>query len=309
MKDFFKERERLEEEAIDFLKSSLYAGHPEDCPRYVHFAISVYDKNHWPKEYQKGVQCFKALFQAGEESYRPALWNMVVNYYLPATKVCKGDFSKEEYAFIRSALNAVGDMARANVNRPLKTERLLLRAIERKDQSIFADNFIADGEFTLFTGMPSTKSNIKEFSLQLMRSIVFAIERRADRKLLGYIGLSLRETSATGLLEYYLFKDERRKGYCKEAVEALTEITLQGKLYLPVETVQLGVYRKKAIRLNAIRARISSLNIASQRTVESCGFVHEATVHQTMYKGTAGWTDEEIYYMTREMISHTTPIR
>ncbi len=301
MKNFDKAREAIDGEAIEYLRDGLYADRSDDCPCYVHFGISAYDRKFRPKEYQEGILCFKALFQAGGRS-RLALWNMILNYYSPKTKFCKGDFSKEEYTFITEALKAVWKPNEANVNPPIETERLVLQAIEGKDQKILADHFKSDGDFEFFTGQRSTNKNIREFTLSLRRSTYFAIMRKADRKLLGYIGLSIKKETSTGLLEYYIFKEERRKGYCKEAVEALTKITLCGKLYEPVETVQLGVYKKKVIHLNAIRARISSLNTASQKTVECCGFVHEATIHQTLYKGTAGWTDEEIYYLPYSMI-------
>lgn len=301
MKSFDQAREQLDEAAIDFLRNGLFAGRPDDCPYYVHFGISTYDKKCRTKEYQQGILCFKTLFQAGD-CYRLALWNMIVNYYPPKSKFCKEDFSKEEYTFIKAALKSVGEPSEANVNPPIETERLVLRAVEGKDQKILADHFKSEGDFELFTGQKPTYKNIREFTLSLRRSAYFAIERKADRKLLGYIGLSMKKEASTGLLEYYLFKEERRKGYCREAVGELTKITLRGKLYEPAATVQLGVYKKKVIRLNAIRARISSINIASQKTVESCGFVHEATIHKTLHKGAAGWTDEEIYYLTYSMI-------
>ena len=230
-----------------------------------------------------------------------ALWNMFV-YYATMTKFCRKDFSKEEYAFIKSAIKAITEPTEAYINPPIETERLVLRPIERLDQKILSDHFKSEGDFDFFTGAKPTNKNIQHFSTHLRRNAYFAIERRSDRTLLGYIGLGIMEESATGLLEYYIFKDERRKGYCKEAIEALTQIALRGKLYEPMETVQLGIYQKKVIHLNAIRARISSANIASQKTVERCGFVHEATIHQTTCRGTVGWTDEEIYYLTSEMI-------
>ncbi len=301
MKRIDRERDRIEEEAIAYLRSTLYDGRPDDCPKFLHFSITARDKRRWPKEYQKGISCFKALFATGEEGHRLALWNMLVNYCAPDATFCKRDFSDEEYTFLQTAMKADWAPIEANVNRPIVTERLLLRPIEREDQKILAEHFKNDGDFVLFTGSEPTNKNLREFTIPLRRYTYFAIERRADKKLLGYIGLSIKWESATGLIEYYLFKEERRKGYCKEAVGALTKVTLKGKLYMPVETVQFGVYGKKVIRLNAIRARISSDNTASQRTVESCGFVHEATIHQTLHKGSAGWTDEEIYYLTSEM--------
>ena len=303
MKDFYKAREALDEEAVEYLKGTLFADRPDDCPSFIHFGIAVYDKNHWPNEYQKGLSCFKTLFHAGEERFRIVLRNMIATYYLPNTQICREDFSKEEAAFIHAALKADREPTRVNVNRPIGTERLLLRAVGEKDLKIFADHFKQDGDFAFFTGLPATKRNIAGFTLRLRSYTNFAIERKSDHKLLGYIGLSLKEQSATGLLEYYVFQEERRKGYCGEAVTALTDITLRGKLYAPVETVQIGVFGRKAIRLNAIRARIASLNTASQRTVAHCGFIHEATIHQILQRG-ATWTDEEIYYLTRAMIEN-----
>lgn len=302
MKNFYKARERLEEEAIGFLKSGLYSEHPENCPQYVHFGISAVEKAKNSEHYQRDILHFKTLFNADEGRYRLTLWNMIVNYYSENLKVCKKDFSEEEYAFISAASEAVWMSYEANINKPINTERLILRAIEKRDRRILAEHFKNDGDFTFFTGSKPTNKNIREFTLHLRRNTYFAIERKSDGKLLGYIGLSVKKETSTGLLEYYLFKEDRKKGYCKEAVEVLTKITLRGKLYEPVETIQLGVFRKKAIHLNAIRARISSFNIASRKTVESCNFAHEATFHQTMNRGTAAWTDEEIYYLTSAMI-------
>ena len=284
------------------MKNGLFAEHPDDCPKYVHFALTARDKAQWPNDYEKGVRCFKALFQTGEERHRIALWNMVVNYYMPISKFCREDFSEEEYAFVKTASETCVESFKVNINPPMETERLVLRAVEGKDQKILAVHFKEDGDFAFFTGCKPTNKAIRQFTFCLQRSTFFAIERKSDRKLLGYIGLSIREESSTGLIEYYLFKEERRKGYCKEAVEVLTKRTLRGKLYEPVETVRLGVYRKRAIHMNAIRARISPLNTASQKTAVSCGFVHEATIHRVTNRGALGWTDQEIYYLTSEMI-------
>ena len=127
MKDFYRERDQIEKEAIEFLKEGLFADRPDDCPKYVHFAIAAHDKAQWQREYQKGVLCFKTLFHTEEERYRMALWNMVVNYYAPMSKFCRKDFSKEEYAFIKSAMKAITEPTEANINPPIETERLILR--------------------------------------------------------------------------------------------------------------------------------------------------------------------------------------
>lgn len=94
-----------------------------------------------------------------------------------------------------------------------------------------------------------------------------------------------------------LYKEYRKCGYCKEAVKALVNVTMAGKLYEPQATVRDYVYEKKVVKLNAIRARISTVNTASLNTVKSCGFIYEATIHKIIPKQSLGWTDEEIYYI------------
>ena len=64
------------------------------------------------------------------------------------------------------------------------------RAVGEKDLKIFADHFKQDGDFAFFTGLHATKRNIAGFTLRLRSYTNFAIERKSDHKLLGYIGLS-----------------------------------------------------------------------------------------------------------------------
>lgn len=68
------------------------------------------------------------------------------------------------------------------------------------------------------------------------------------------------------------------------------------------KTVQACIYKRKVLKLNAVRARISIVNTASINTVESCGLICEAAIHKTIFIKDIGWTDEKVYYITKEML-------
>lgn len=146
--------------------------------------------------------------------------------------------------------------------------------------------------------MPTNK-NIKQFAARRSPTL-FAIEGNSTHSLLGYVGLSIHTRSATGLIEYYIFKQYRKKGYCKEAVNALADKVKNNQLYGPVESIQEGVYSEEAIKINAIRARIAVINTASIKTVQSCGFIYEATINKTYFSAN-GWVDEVIYYLPKDL--------
>lgn len=297
-----KKQNQMKQDAVHFLLNKIYKGNDILCPSYISVMITARDKAECESNYKDDIRSFKALFHAGEEKYKIALWNSMIYSFDSTTKFCRKDFTKEEFAFIMSAIRAACTcIYEANVNDPIKTNRLILRAIERSDFKLFAYHYKHDGDFIRFTGLSPTNQAIKQFA-ERRAPAYFAIEEKTTHKVIGYVGLSLFEESATGLLEYYIFKEYRNQGYCKEAITKLVNMALNDKIYKPIGTVQEYVYKKRSIKFNAIRARISVTNTASVKTVESCGFICEATLHKTMHRVDSGWTDEKIYYITREQL-------
>ena len=100
----------------------------------------------------------------------------------------------------------------ANVNNPIVTQRLTLRAITPRDYKTFAYHYKYDGDFELFTGRKPSQKTIKEYAGR-RAPCFFAIEENQTHNLIGYIGLSLHPESMTGLLEYYIFKPFRKKRF------------------------------------------------------------------------------------------------
>lgn len=301
MKAIYKKRELIQEDAIAFLRNGLYTVNNGSCPDYLRVMITAQDKAQEQEIYEEDIAIFKELFNFGNANYKIALWNRLTLLYDESTKFCKEDFSRDEFAFIKAALKASSNqIEQANINEPIETDRLILRPIEKSDFKLFAQHYKHDGDFAMFTGHRPTSKMIKNYA-ERRSPALFTIEEKNTYTVIGYIGLSIKQQSATGLLEYYIFKEHRKQGYCKEVVKALVNVTMAGKLYEPQETVRDCVYKKKTIKLNAIRARIATVNTPSIKTVESCGFIYEATIHKTMHKEGIGWMDEDIYYITKEL--------
>ena len=289
-----KRRRKIEREAIAYLWKGGFYQDAEACPQSLSLSIGAKTKAAEPEEYQRDLLCFKALFHAGEKDYRDALWNMLASPYREKMRICKKDFSQDEFIFLSEALKAktMPHARMANVNRPIKTARLILRAVERKDFRAFTSHFQNDGDFALYTGYKPTKFMIKLFA-EKQAPFYFVIEEKTENRIIGCIGLNMQD-GETGSLEYYIFKDERRKGYCKEAIGALVKKALAGKLYLPVETIQCGFYRRRSASFTTIEAKIFFENAGSIKVIESCGFFHETSV-----RGANG-AMEEIYRISTE---------
>lgn len=301
-----KRKRQIEKDAVNFLLAEVYDGDENLCPSYLRVSITARNKKDDPSFYEENLKTFKALFHSDNDNYKIALWNGLVRdlrYCDEKLKFCREDFSKEEFAFIKAAIKAINNQNywEVNVNTAIETDRLVLRGIEKSDCNLFAYHYKHDGDFILFTGFNATSKLIKNYANRRCPTF-FTIEEKDSHKVIGYIGLSIMFASATGLIEYYIFKEYRNQGYCKEATKKLVDMTIRGKLYEPKRMVQECVYNKKSVKLNAIRARISVVNTASIKLVESCGFICEATIHKTVHNVGLGWTDEKIYYITSEQV-------
>lgn len=301
-----KRKEKIENDALEFLKKNLFIDNPDDCPFSVFLFITKKDKKIRLENYENDIKIFKALFNSGIEDYKVILWNKLV--IDKNSEFYKKDFSRDEFEFLKSVLSAYiiaskNNFYYPNVNEPMKTDRLILRAINKNDKKLFAYHFKSDGNFAIFSGRAPTTKNIKDMAYRELPTL-FTIEEQLTHKVIGYVGITIgfagitiHGTTSTGLIEYYIFKEFRKQGYCKEAIKYLVNKIFNQELYDPVETLRETIFEKKVIKVKTIRARISAINTASINTIKSCGFIHEATIHNTMYLEGIGWTDEEIYYL------------
>ncbi|MBN1211625.1 MAG: GNAT family N-acetyltransferase [candidate division Zixibacteria bacterium] len=156
----------------------------------------------------------------------------------------------------------------------LKTERLNLRPFKLDDAPVVA---ILAGEREIAfntlhiphpyeVGMAENWIGTHRELYQKGEQLVFAIERKSDRKLLGAVGLALNQKNSRAELGYWVGKPYWGQGYCTEAVE---------------EVLRYGF---EELELNRIHASHFSRNVASAKVMEKIGMKYEGCLRNHVYK-------------------------
>jgi ribosomal-protein-alanine N-acetyltransferase len=167
----------------------------------------------------------------------------------------------------------------------LKTERLLLRKLERTDANEMF--FLRSNENVLrYIGREPTKTitGAEEFINKINKavdeneSILWGITFLNDPSvILGTICIwNFKKEHYRGEIGYILHPDHWRKGIMKEAINAVVD------------------YGFTVLGLHSIEALLDPENIASSSVLESTGFIKEGHLKESMYfKGV--FRDEAIY--------------
>ena len=168
----------------------------------------------------------------------------------------------------------------------LETERLILRKPHVGDVQDYLE--YANSEFVQqYNAMSVVTCEAAEAEFANAkddRSIV-AMELKSNHKMIGLIYTqedSLRYKVGSKEISYHLREDESRKGYMKEALHAL-----------------IGHYFE-AEHLSCITARCFLPNVASQRLLESLGFVKEGVLRKCVKGYQDVVFDDCLYSLTRE---------
>ena len=288
-----------EQKAVEYLKSTVFADNPDSafglCLR-----LDECRRTTNPEFYEYNLKMFKALFASEDPDIRIALWNAIVDYNFDGFPPRK-DFSKEEYAFLKERIAAAYDKS-YNLNDSVYTERLILRPVRKEDVKLCARHLKEEENFFACFGLKPTRENIENVlhkCADLHGALCFAIEEKNTLAVIGFVNLCMHPP-AMAELKYYVFKEYRRNGYCREAVSALTEKALRGELFGIKGTVLGGVWDKKPAEIGLIRAQIPEINESALNAIRSCGFIHEATLHKSFLIEKNRYISEEVFYKTRD---------
>lgn len=168
----------------------------------------------------------------------------------------------------------------------LETKRLTLRKPEITDVDSYME--FVNSEFVhrynAMTPVTREKAEI-EFANAKDDFGIIVIESKANKKVIGIIYTqedSVRYGVASKEISYFLREEESRKGYMKEALSALIDHFFEAE------------------KLTCIAARCFAPNIASQRLLESLGFLREGMVRKCVrgYQDTV--FDDCLYSLMRE---------
>ncbi len=153
---------------------------------------------------------------------------------------------------------------------PLLTERLVLRSLTLQDAPD-VQRLAGDRDIALMTvaiphpyedGMAEAWLRDSSEKFERDAALNFAITRRADKKLIGAIGLELEPEHQRGELGYWIGKPYWNLGYATEAAQAVV------------------AYSFEVLKLNRIYAFHFTRNPASGRVLEKIGMRYEGCRRQ-----------------------------
>lgn len=175
----------------------------------------------------------------------------------------------------------------------LETERLHLRPFSLTDapavQQLAGDEAIAATTLNIphpyEDGMAEEWIGSHQERFDKGEAVIFAITLRAERTLIGAIGLEINQAHERAELGYWIGKPFWNQGYCTEAAEAV---------------VRFGFDKYQIHRIHA--AHFSS-NEASGRVMKKIGMQHEGKLRRHIKKW-GRYEDLEIYGKLREEDDH-----
>ncbi len=173
---------------------------------------------------------------------------------------------------------------------PIETKRLLLRELRADDENDIHE-YASDPEVVrLMIWGPNTRETTREFLERALQSqtawprpeVGLAIELKSERKLIGSIGLRMKdETSRAADIGYVLNRNYWGHGYMTESTRAVLDVAF------------------KQLKLHRVWATCDMRNRASYRVMERLGMRREgAFVKIAMEKGE--WRDTYLYAILAE---------
>ena len=157
-----------------------------------------------------------------------------------------------------------------------------LRLVEKEDLPLFADwlnNSQIIGEFNPIRQVSKAEIE-KGYEKRSFEQTEFIIEKKDGTKI-GYIWHFAHPMTNVLEIGTFLIPDERGKGYAPEATKIIVDY-----LFLSKNIVR-------------IQAGTQAENIASQKSLEKCGFTKEGTHRKEMFNR-GKWVDICIYSILRE---------
>lgn len=156
-------------------------------------------------------------------------------------------------------------LGRGTACRTIITDRLVLRpSKEERDLENYLNHIEAEDEFIFQYGREKSDELLGMIDFHTAPVAYFTVFLKGTRTMVGYVGVTTADggTLDEGNLEYYIFKEYRRNGFCKEAAQALIQSFFSGTLTGRPE--------------ESVFAQTLSENEASIRLLESLGFEKES---------------------------------
>lgn len=142
--------------------------------------------------------------------------------------------------------------------KPLSAVCIGLRSMTDADWSNYVLHVTGAGELFMQYGCEPTEELMRAIRTITPDVIYYAVYLNAENVMVGYVGI----TPETGNLEFYIFREFRKRGIGTDAVKSLIRLWFSGGI--------TGGWETK------IEAETLSQNLASIRLLEKLGFQKEA---------------------------------
>lgn len=156
----------------------------------------------------------------------------------------------------------------------IETDRLILRRFEYSDSEAMLRNRIADKKIQSMYSEPvyTTKEEVNELLKKYIVSYEnkdyyrWAVTLKSSEECIGQIAYFLVDSkNHFAEIEYCIGSEFQRKGYATEAAKAV---------------ISYGFDR---INLHKVQICTKTINSASKRVIEKCGFTYEGTLRDYFY--------------------------
>lgn len=167
----------------------------------------------------------------------------------------------------------------------IETERLILRKFKYTDDDSMISNWISDPNIQLMYGEPTYETNedVKDLLNDYITSYKnknfyrWAITLKNSDECIGQIAYFLvNEQNNFAEIEYCIGSKFQNKGYATEATQAIID------------------YGFDEINLHKVQISHKSINEASQKVINKCGFIYEGTLRDYFYVD--GEYYDRVYY-------------
>lgn len=106
------------------------------------------------------------------------------------------------------------------------TDRLILREINDEEWDNYYNHVTEADEIFVQYGREPTEDLLEFIKHPTPDVIYHSIILKENQKMVGYIGIPEYNSS----IEYYIFPEHRRNGYCFEALKSFVDLYLDGKI-------------------------------------------------------------------------------